>query len=613
LEHRNHRAGEAAAHASRRARQLLRHVGSALLLMSLSIAAAQASCQLTQMEIPVRIVNSRPIATLTLNGTEVPMLLDSGAFYSMLSPAIAAELKLPLRNLPHGLDISGVTGPIDAKQTLVEKVGLLGAELRNIEFLVGGNELGSGIMGLLGRNILSAADTEYDLAHGAVRLSFPKGACEKTNFAHWAGQAPVVVVPLEPEHHKDTAIRVNVGINGKPTLALLDSGVSRTALTLRAARRAGIEERDLKPSGRVRGAGAGWAKAWTGNVALFELGGEKIANNRLTISDIADRQEGMLVGLDYFLSHRIYVSRLQRQMYITWNGGPVFAQGDAAAEEYDRRYAALPKDVAKDDADALARRGAAALAAKNYQRALDDLNRANELSPGVAGYRHDRAQVHLAMRESRLALADLDEALRLDPLLNEARLRRASMRASMDDRPGAEADLAQLDAVLPPSSDLRAGMGHLYASFRQAYQALRQFDLWVRTHSTDAGLASVLNARCWLRARLNIDLPLALEDCKAAVDNDDGSAANRDSLGWTYLRLGDATKAKKAFDGAIKLESSAFSLYGRGLAQLRLNDATAGQNDLAAARKLQPLIDEDVRKAGFEFAEEIERLSVSGS
>ena len=104
-------------------------------------------------------------------------------------------------------------------------------------------------------------------------------------------------------------------------------------------------------------------------------------------------------------------------------------------------------------------------------------------------------------------------------------------------------------------------MAQLYAGFAQAAEALRQFDLWVSTHPKDARLASVLNGRCWMRARLNIDLPLALEDCTEAVDKDDGDASYRDSLGWTYLRLGDAAKAKKAFDGAIKLEASlSFSL-----------------------------------------------------
>jgi predicted aspartyl protease len=281
----------------------LRQVSSALLLVSVSMATASAwaGCELSQMQIPVRIVDFRPIATLTLNGTEVPMLVDSGAFFSMLSASTAAQLKLPLRKLPAGLRLEGYTGPIEAKQTRVEKMGLLGAELTNVEFLVGGNELGAGIMGVLGRDILSMADTEYDLAQGVVRLSFPKGECDKTNLAYWAGEAPVIMVPLDWEQHRaDTAIRIYVSINGTRTLTLLDTGAPRTSLTLKAARRAGIEERDLTPSGRVGGAGEGRVKSWTGNVAMVELGGEKIANIRLQIDDADRPDHGLVVGLDYF-------------------------------------------------------------------------------------------------------------------------------------------------------------------------------------------------------------------------------------------------------------------------------------------------------------------------
>jgi len=584
---------------------------SAVLLVTLSLATASAwaGCQVSQMEIPVRIVNLRPIATLTLNGTAMPMLVDSGAFFSMLSASTATQLNLPLRNLPFGARIEGYTGRIEARQTLVEKVKLRDAELTNVPFLVGGNELGAGIGGILGRNILSSADTEYDLAHGVVRLSYPKGECDKTNFAHWAGEAPVVVAPLEEQRRADTAIRVDVSINGTRTRALLDTGAPWTSLALKAARRAGIEERDLAPYGRAGGAGEGRARSWTGNVALFELGGEKIVNNRLHIDDVDSTNQDLIVGLDYFLSHRIYVSRLQRQVYITWNGGPVFAQGSATSE-YDTRYAALPKDVGKDDADALARRGAAAAATRDYARALEDLNRACELAPGVADYFYARARVHMAMRQPRLALADLDQTLRLDSAQAEARSRRAAMRAEQGDRPGAQEDLAQLDATLPPSSPLRADMGQLYALFGQAPEALRQYDLWVSSHPKDVRLANILNGRCWMRARLNIDLPLALEDCKEAVDKDDAQPNYRDSLGWTYLRLGDAAKAKRAFDGAIKLAAQPFSLYGRGLANVLLNDIAGGERDLAAARKLKPVIDEDVRKEGFDFAEEVARLTV---
>jgi tetratricopeptide (TPR) repeat protein len=479
---------------------------------------------------------------------------------------------------------------------------------------VGGNELGAGIMGILGRNFLSVADTEYDLAHGAVRLTFPKGECDDTNFAYWAGEAPVIVTALHSrESRGDAPIRITVSINGTKAVALLDTGAPRTSLSLDIAKRSGIDERDLTPAGRVGGAGEGHAKSWTGRIAMFEVGGEKITDNVLSIDDTQQRRSDLLLGLDYFLSHRIYVSRLQRKVYATWNGGPVFAQGRATPGDYDARYAALPKDVAQDDADALARRGTAAIAAKNYPRALEDLNRACELAPGVADYFHARARVHAAMGHPDLELGDVDTALRLDPALAEARLRRAGVREAQGNRTGAQADLTQLDSALPPSSHLRAGMATLYAKLDQVPEALRQFELWVTSHEDDARLAGVLNERCWMRARRNIDLPLALDDCKRAVDQDRGEAAYLDSLGWTYLRLGDARNAKQAFERAIKLEQRAFSLYGRGLAQLRLNDTANGERDLAAARKLRPQIDEDVRKQGFEVADRHESVKTPGS
>ena len=96
--------------------RVIRQVTFALLPVSALLAAASAwaGCDLKQMEIPVRIVDQRPIATLTLNGTEVPMLVDSGAFFSVLNASTATQLNLPLHRLPQGFKIYGYTGRIEA-------------------------------------------------------------------------------------------------------------------------------------------------------------------------------------------------------------------------------------------------------------------------------------------------------------------------------------------------------------------------------------------------------------------------------------------------------------------------------------------------------------------
>jgi predicted aspartyl protease/tetratricopeptide (TPR) repeat protein len=570
-----------------------------------------ASCTIQKMEIPVRMVDRRPVATLVLNGTEVPMLVDSGAFFSLLSTTAAAQLNLPLRELPWDITIEGYTGKVAAKLTTVETVGLRDVSLKKVEFIVGGNQLGAGIMGVMGRNFLAIADTEYDLAQGVVRLVMPGKDCAKANLAYWAGDAPVVELPLlSGASRNDVPILLDVSINGAKQQALFDTGATGTSLSLKAARRAGIKASDMTPVNRVGGVGQGLVSSWTAPVDLLEVGGEKVRNSRLRVDDI-DSENGLLVGLDYFLSHRIYVSRMQQRVYITWNGTPIFPPGGGAAGTYDSRYAALPQAVAADDADALARRGAAFLAAGQHARALDDLNRACDLKPTVAEYRTTRAQIHLKTKNTQAALADLDEALRLDPALAQARFDRAWLQHFLKNQAASLADLKLLDNQLPPSAHLRANMADLFTNQMQAQDALKQIALWLESHPQDARRAQMLNSRCWLRVRLNQDLPLALEDCKKSIRLDDEAANIHDSLGWVYLRMADLSRAKRAFDASIKLKPLAYSHYGRSLVHLRSGDKAQSDRDLAEARRLQPKIDLLVREEGFAALEGVSSLAAS--
>ena len=55
---------------------------------------AHAACQVESVELPVRMVGPRAMATVGINGTPVPLIVDSGAFFSMLTDAAAAQLKL---------------------------------------------------------------------------------------------------------------------------------------------------------------------------------------------------------------------------------------------------------------------------------------------------------------------------------------------------------------------------------------------------------------------------------------------------------------------------------------------------------------------------------------
>src|SRR6202044_2315333 len=72
-------------------------------------------------EFPITMVDLRPQMTAKINGTDVRLMVDSGAFYSIISPASAAELKLSTRPAPFGFYVRGVNGSASASITRVKE------------------------------------------------------------------------------------------------------------------------------------------------------------------------------------------------------------------------------------------------------------------------------------------------------------------------------------------------------------------------------------------------------------------------------------------------------------------------------------------------------------
>ena len=585
---------------ARRGRQACALAACALLLP----AAAQAGCTIQTTELPIKMVGTRAIATVRIDGTDVPLMVDSGAAYSMLTDAAAAQLKLKVGWMPMGMTVAGLSGKADAGMATVNKLELLGGSLRDVEFLVGGAEPGSGAMGLIGRNILSLSDTEYDLAHGVIRFVFPSDDCADANMAYWAGATPVSEIPLlrdDRNRSRQPPLRGVVKVDDKSEVALFDSGAS-SLVSMRAAHRLGLQEGDMTRNGVMYGVGGKGVKAWTAPFAKVDLGGEIVSNNRLPVADLEMDDEDMLLGIDFFLSHRIYVSKKRRLMFFTYNGGRVFMYNAAAATA--AASAASSAEAGADaplDADGYSRRGAASASRGDFAGALADLDRACALAPASADFLAQRAGIASSLKQAAKARQDIDKALELDPGQADARLQRATARVRDKDTDGALADLAALDKTLAPESPLRVQMGNLYMNLRAPAQAVVQYDLWVPHHEHEFRIERILYDRCWARVELGVDLDKAVDDCDAAVDADSKSGVYLAGRAWARLRSGAPSKARSDFDRSLALRPDhALTLYGRGLARQRLGDAAAGQADLDAARRLDPKIDAEMARRGLD-------------
>src|SRR3954471_18210312 len=161
----------------------LRHALMALPMVLLGAGSAHAECKLNfKFDIPVTMDRLRPLADAKINGVPGQFIVDSGAFYSLLSPGIAAAAKVKLTPAPDWFRLTGIGGSTSASYTNVKDISLAGTKFPPLDFFVGGSD--TGVAGLLGQNVLGLGDVEYDLPDGHIRL-FRWRDCGDAMKAYW--------------------------------------------------------------------------------------------------------------------------------------------------------------------------------------------------------------------------------------------------------------------------------------------------------------------------------------------------------------------------------------------------------------------------------------------
>ena len=296
------------------------------------------------------IAGTRPVIGAKINNQGVRFLVDSGAFFSMMSSAAAGELNLKVVAAPYGLTVRGIGGTTVPSVATAKVFTIANAEIPNVQFLVGGSETGIGTIGLLGQNFLVNWDVEYDLAKGMIRL-MKDTSCSKNMLAYWvAPTQSYTTVNIERVDKKTPHAIGHAYINGEKIRVLFDSGAQISVLSLRAAERAGIkvDSPGVVDGGVTRGSGRRAVKSYIAPFASFKFAdGEEIKNARLRMADIDLDIADMLLGGDFFLSHRIFVANSQDKVYFTYNGGPVFD-----LRRLDLKAGAAPADATTADSSA---------------------------------------------------------------------------------------------------------------------------------------------------------------------------------------------------------------------------------------------------------------------
>jgi tetratricopeptide (TPR) repeat protein len=567
---------------------------SSLLALCLTGTAHAGGCTLKRLaEVPVTMYGTTPLVHAKVNGVDALFIADTGAFFNTMTPSAAKTFKLHTDFSTQDFYVNGVGGNSHAYAARVDTLTLFNFDIRRVAFIVAGNDLPGGAVGLLGENVWRLADPEFDLSNGLIRIMRPED-CKNTALAYWAAAADQrwSVIDIERTEPSSPLIRGSAYLNGNRIRVIFDTGAARSLLTRAAARHAGVtpESGGVVAAGTVFGMGRAAVNSWIGPFGSFKIGDEEIKNTHLRFSDSDDLIDAdMLLGADFFLSHRIYVAHSQHKLYFTYGGGAVFNLTATSAAASATAPAARVDEPT--DAAGFARRGGAALARQDYPAAIGAFTRACQLAPTEAVYFYQRALAYRWARHESESLADLDQALRLKPEYFEARLERARLNFHRRaDEALIDADLQAAAQLATPDRELE--LASTYEWTGEFPSAIAHYTRWIDAHErSEVHRADALNGRCRARARWGQELAQALADCDAALRARPGEAAFLDSRGLVHLRRAEYQKAIADYDAALGTEPHLpWSLYGRGIARTHSGDPTGGQADLAAAAALHQSI-----------------------
>jgi predicted aspartyl protease len=307
-------------------------------LLGSAILSAHATCTLGAVAVlPVRMQHGSIVMQVDINGQQANLILDTGAFATVLTPEAASRLGVRMAQLDS--DTQGVGGVQHtyrgtAAHMRVGNMKADGMELAGSQMLAASGP--GGVDGLFGMNMMAAYDIDLDLAGQHAILFEADGNCRTPTVAL---AQPLYDVPLVSITHNRQA-DIDIVINGKPLRAVVDSGASSTTMFRQAASRLGVDMRALHGPGHHEGRGIGprpvaamthvFETVSIGNLTIHNMPIEVIdqANtgiNRVHVGslleDPSDGEAGgedMLLGADFMQKVHVWISHSSQRMIMQY-------------------------------------------------------------------------------------------------------------------------------------------------------------------------------------------------------------------------------------------------------------------------------------------------------
>lgn len=278
-------------------------------------AAKAQSCHKLVARVPLHNDLGFLNILVSLNGHAARMIVDTGSEGSLLSPEAASLFDTQLDNSRHTI-VHG-TGGIGriVPNTVVRsfKAGALefGPVSVPVDALPAVPRTDPPVEGLMGGDLLSRYDVEFDVAQGTLSFwSAGSPACSGPEGWRYIYRA----VPLQNAGERVIA---RVELDGHALQALVDSGARSCIVDLRAAERIGVTRSMMAkdPGGLTTGVDGHQQEYRWHKFGLLQIGQEQEKAPVLTVAPVLDTVD-MLLGSDWFAAHRVWISYRTHTLYV---------------------------------------------------------------------------------------------------------------------------------------------------------------------------------------------------------------------------------------------------------------------------------------------------------
>lgn len=290
-------------------------VTAALLFLTAVMGGALAEeqkCQLVRFYSWPMTVNAVGHLTIPvpINGQSVNMLVDTGAFYSILTRSTVDRLHLTTQVNPRGY-IEMFGGEKSNLMTTANEVMIGPVALRDRPFFVINRDT-DWFEGILGGEILKVFDIDFDFSGGKLNLYSQEHCPGKINY--WSQTTPTTPLDFKIEGNH---IVVYVDLGGKEVKAIVDTGAPETVMSLEVASRLLNIDKDTLRKKRDSNEVAGLFNTLTfqgitvnnPNIRLFSDEEGKLMGG--------SGQPKLIIGMGILRQLHMYIAYKEKRLYVT--------------------------------------------------------------------------------------------------------------------------------------------------------------------------------------------------------------------------------------------------------------------------------------------------------